>query len=66
MRPIVIDLLCLAVGVALFGYYFIAFAGRLRHHPERILQGLNSLARGRWAQWVVADSSAPPGAGSTW
>lgn len=57
MPPIVIDLLCLAGTAGLFAYYFVAFAGRLRRHPDRILQGLNSMARARWAHWVVGDSA---------
>lgn len=56
MSPIYFDFLALALTAALFGYYFIAFTGRLRHRPERILQGLNRLARGRWAHWVLEDA----------
>lgn len=56
MPPIYVDLLALALAAALFGYYFVTFAGRLRDRPERILQGLNRLARARWAEWVLADA----------
>jgi uncharacterized membrane protein len=57
MPTFYLDLLGGVVTAGLFATYFVAFAGRLRRDPQRILQGLNSLARARWAAWVLGDAS---------
>lgn len=56
MGAVYVDIAALGLTAVLFGAYFAVFAERLRHRPERVLQGLNRLARGRWSEWVLADA----------